>query len=357
MKVLSKDLRQGLVKLVPESSDDLWLIYTILKPGDIIRAKTLREVHFGSRGSGRSSRIAMRLTIRVEKVEFQPFTARLRVRGVVVEGPEEYGVKGKYHTISLEPGRDVEIIKPDGWPSALLRRLESAIPGQKAVIVAVDYDEYAIAVVEGQGVRFHDSGSLNLPGKDDPSWERSMEQAVSTISRRAAEVATRESAILLAVVGPGSVKERVATKLRERVGDKVKVLVDSTSMGGEAGVYEELRRGIVRKALEEAASIKAEKIVEEFEKLLAKEPYRVAYTVDLVWEAVEAGAAEKVLVLDNLLHDPDPALRDKVYSILIKAEQTGAEVVFVSEASPVFHKLRGLGGILAVLRYPLYSQA
>ena len=48
----------------------------------------------------------MILTVRVEAVEFQAFTTRLRIRGIVIEGPEKYGVVGKNHTHSIEPGRE-----------------------------------------------------------------------------------------------------------------------------------------------------------------------------------------------------------------------------------------------------------
>lgn len=212
MRVVAKDLKHGVVKLVPESSDDLWLLATILQPGDLVKARTFREIHFGDRGSGRSSRIPMVLTVKVERVEFQPFTTRLRVRGIVVEGPEKYGVKGKYHTLSIDAGDEVVITKPGGWSKAVLQKLEEQGFSGSAVIAAVDYDDYAIGVVRSQGVKIVTSGSLRLPGKDDQAWEEKLREAVNVIAKALLDVIRRERPLLVVIAGPGSVKEMVAER-------------------------------------------------------------------------------------------------------------------------------------------------
>lgn len=356
MKIVYKDLRRGAVKVVPETTDDIWILSTIIQPGDLVRARTVREVHFGERGSGRSSRVPMTLAIRVEKTEFQAFTTRLRIRGLVVEGPEKYGVLGKYHTISIDVGRELEIVKPQGWPHALLAKLESSGPQPAAVIVAVDYDEYAIAVVRGQGVRVLAEGSLHLPGKDDPFREERMKETLAVIAKTAAGIVERERPLLVVVAGPGNLKDMVAGRLRHMLPQEVKLLTDHVSMGGHAGVLEEVRRGVMREALREAAAIRAEKIVEEFEKLLAREPERVAYTLDIVMEASRMGAVEQLLVLDELLHHPDPEVRSRVDELLRLADSTRAEINFVSMEAPVGVKVKSLGGVIAILRYPLQLQ-
>jgi protein pelota len=352
MRILYKDLKHGVVKIIPESTDDLWILATLIQPGDLVKARTVREIHFGERGSGRSSRIPMVLTVRVENVEFQAFTTRLRVRGVVVEGPEKYGVKGKYHTLSIDVGQELTVIKPMGWPQALLERLEKSVPTAKALVVAVDYDEYAIGLVQGQGVKIMVSSSLYLPGKDDPRREERLREAVSTIAKQAAEIARREEPTLIVVAGPGRLKNIVFEKLKELFKhEKARIVVDDVSMGGEAGIYEEMRRGAMRKALQEVASVEAESIMEEFERRLAKEPQTIAYTLEKVYKAAEAGAIDTLLILDELLHSPDEETRKRAYDLLRLADASRARIYFVSKEAPVAHKLKGLGGVVALLRY------
>jgi protein pelota len=354
LKIVHKDLKQGVIKVVPEDTDDLWLLHTIIQPGDYVKARTFREIHFGERGSGRSSRIPMVLKIRVESTEFQPFTTRLRIRGIVVEGPEKYGVLGKYHTINLDPGTEVEITKPNGWPHALLKRLEEATKGPSAVIIAIDYDDYAVALIRGQGIKIVAEGSLHLPGKDDPHREEKLREALVGVAKIVEELVQRETPLVIVVTGPGSVKEQLADLIRARLGGKApRIITDSASMGGVAGVYEEVRRGIMRDVLKEAASIYAEEFLERFEKMLSKEPQRVAYTLDDVLRVVEMGAVEEILVLDELVRHPDPNIRNIVDRVLREADRTRAKINFISVETPAGLKVKALGGIVAILRYSI----
>ncbi len=356
MKITNVDLKHGVVTLVPETSDDIWLLSLVVKPGDLVRAKTVRDVKFGERGSGRSRRVAMTLTIRVESVEFQPFSTKLRIRGVVVEGPERFGVKGKHHTITVDVGQEVTIVKEEGWPRSLLEKLRNASTGMKAVIAAVDYDEYAIGVLQGQGLRMVLEHSLNLPGKDDPRRGEQLHQELVTLAKKVVEVAARESTDIVIVAGPGFLKNQVAEMVKQ-LAPNLRVYTENASMGGVPGVHEVIRRGKIREILRELGAIDAEEFLERFEKLLVQKPGLVAYTLDNVEKAVEMGAVEELLVLDELLHSPDPEVRKRVEELLRKADETRAKIRFVSLETPAGMRLKHLGGIAAILRYPIDQEA
>jgi protein pelota len=352
VKLIYKDLRRGTIRLQVESIDDLWLLSMTIEPGDLVRAKTVREVKFGGRGSGRSSRVPMVLTVRVEAVEFQPFTSRLRVRGVVVEGPERFGVKGKRHTISIDVGSELEVTKPGGWPRSVLEKLESKGLGVSLVVVAVDYDEYAIAVVRDQGVRYIVEDYTRLPGKDDPAREEALKQLVAVVANSTASVVERERPDAVIVAGPGTLKSMVAEKLGEKL-KGVKLFTESVSTGGRAGVEEALRRGVARRIAKEVSALMAEEVLERFEELVVKDPELIAYGRGRVLQAIEAGAVEVLAILDQLLYSADPEERSWVLDLLRRADETRARVIFVPSSSPAGEKLRGLGGVIAVLRYRL----
>ena len=356
MKVTHVDLKHGIVTVVPETSDDIWTLSLVIKPGDLVKAKTVRDVRFGERGSGRSRRVAMTLTVRVESIDFQPFSTRLRIKGVVVEGPERFGVKGKHHTITVDVGQEVTIIKEEGWPKPLLDRLKAQSRGLKALIVAVDYDEYAIGLVQGQGLQILAEHELRLPGKDDPRRAELLHQELVTLVKRVAEYAEREGVGIVVVAGPGFLKDEVAEMLRERA-PNLRVYTETASTGGVAGVYEVIRRGKIREILSELSTIEAEEFLERFERLLVQKPELVAYTLPNVRRAVELGAVEELLVLDELLHSPDKRLRMEVEEVLKKADETRAKIRFVSVETPAGLRLKHLGGIAAILRYPLTREA
>ena len=349
--MLYKDLKHNTIKLQPETTDDLWLLSMIIAPGDYVRAKTIREIHFGERGSGRSSRVPMVLAIRVEHIEFQPFSTRLRVRGIVVEGPEKYGVKGKRHTISINLGTPVEIIKPSSWPRAILEKIESSIANPPLLILSIDYDEYAIALVQGQGVKILVEENLGLPGKDDPRREELLRSIINSIKKTLNRLIEAEKPTVLIVAGPGFLKNTIANELKEKV--KIKIFIENTSIGGIAGVHEAIRRGVIIKVLRETAISAAENFIERFEKLLIKEPERVAYGLQRILEAARSGAIEELVIVDEKLHEYNENERMVIEDILRLADSTRAKLVFVPKDSPAGHKIRGLGGLAAILRYPI----
>ncbi|AEM38169.1 translation factor pelota [Pyrolobus fumarii 1A] len=352
MKVTHVDLKRGVVAVVPETSDDIWLLSLVIKPGDYVKGKTVRDVRFGERGSGRSRRVAMVLTIRVENVEFQPFSSKLRIRGVVVEGPERFGVKGKHHTITVDVGQEIVIVKEEGWPRPLLERLQQASRGLRAVLAAVDYDEYAVAVLQGQGVRIVVDHSMSLPGKDDPRRGEILHQELVTLAKKIVETAKKEDTRVVVIGGPGFLKERVAELVRQ-LDTGLRVYTETAATGGVAGVYEIIRRGKIREILGELAALEAEEFLEKFERLLVQKPELVTYTLDHVERAAEMGAIEELLVLDELLHSPDPDVRIRVEEVLRKADATRAKIRFVSLETPAGLKLKSFGGIAAILRYPV----
>ncbi len=352
MKITYKNLRTGEVRVVPETEDDLWLLQMVIAPGDIVIARTTRDISFGD---GRSSRIPMTLAIRVKNVEFEPFTTRLRIHGIVVEGPERFGVKGSHHTLHIDLGNELTIVKEE-WSKPLLNKLEKAVTkGLKAIIVALDYDEYGIAIAQEQGLKIIDEGSLGVPGKEDPNREDILKSKIKQIARTVIDTARRHNIDVVIVASPGFVKDILIDVLKE-MNKKIHVYKDSVSIGGRSGIYEVLRRDIVRDVLRDVSSIEAERVLEEFMLLLVKNPDRIAFGLNEVYEMARIGAVEKLLVLDELVRSYDIEERRLVEEVLKLVDKYRGEVKIVSSRSPAGEKLRGLNGIIAILRYSVHRE-
>ena len=93
MRVLHRDPKTGEIKMRVENPDDLWHLHNLLLPGDLVRASTTRreEVKSDKVRPERGEKVRVTLTIRVEGVEFQAFSDRLRITGVIEEGPQDLG--------------------------------------------------------------------------------------------------------------------------------------------------------------------------------------------------------------------------------------------------------------------------
>ncbi len=345
MRVLEFHESKGLMRLKVEDEDDLWTLYTVIKPGDLVRAKTVRDVSFGSS----KEKVSMTLTIKVTNLEFQPFTNVLRVRGVIVEGPDKFGLKGSYHTIKIYPGREFTLMK-EKWDKASLERIKRAVERKgSALIVAIDYDEYAIALAKGQGIAWLGEGSLHLPGKDDANREKIMEKVIKDLAKLIAEEARKRGTPVI-IVGPGTLKEMLANEVKKY---GIKVLVDNASMGGKAGVLEAIRRGTVMKLVKESEVLEALRLLEEVMMHIAKDDGYALYGIDDIENAAKANAIEILLVTDRMVHHEDDEIRERVWRILEEVEKRGGKVLIVPRESEAGERLISLGEIVALLRYPI----
>src|SRR5660398_296732 len=147
MKLLKKNLRgnEGEISLIVESLDDMWHLKYILEPQDIVFAVTKRRIE-GATDKLRPEKAdkkTMRLGICVEKVEFHKFANRLRVHGTIVDGIDI----GAYHTINIEEGTNISIIKK--WKSDQFERIKEAQIASmrpKVIIATIEEGEASIGM-------------------------------------------------------------------------------------------------------------------------------------------------------------------------------------------------------------------
>ncbi len=337
------DERDGVLRVRVDSDDDLWLLSLLIARGDVVKARTTRDVSIGNV----KRRVPMVLALSVEKLEFQPFTNRLRIHGVVVEGPDKFGVKGSHHTISVGVGDEVTIFK-SSWSPELVNDILKLVRPLNILLVAVDFDEYAIAVLQMQGLKVLDSETVSLPISDE-GFEEAEEELIQKLSKKIVEIAHRYGVDGVVVGSPGELKNKLKGVV-EALDGKLKVYVDTVANGGYAGLQELLNRDVVRSVIRDSAVEKASRVLEEFEYLLAKDVNRVAYGLGHVELVAGMGAVEKLVVVDEMLSGFDES-RGRVEEVLRKVVEKGGELVIVPGNTPVGERVKMLGGAIAILRY------
>ncbi|MCS7139315.1 MAG: mRNA surveillance protein pelota [Candidatus Nezhaarchaeota archaeon] len=353
MKVIEWDEKHGKMLLRVESQDDLWCLYNILEPGDSIIAKTSREVKVNDK----SSRVPMTLKVRVEKVEFQPFTERLRIKGVVVEGPDRFGVVGAHHTISVSEGSEI-LVEKERWSRHNLKRIFKASSRRPVniLLIGIDSDEAAFVAPHDYGFELLAEVYMNLPGKHDPDKrDEALKERISELAAKTRELVERLNAKAIAIVGPGFMKESLAKEVSMSV--KAKVYVDSTSSGGYQGVREAIRRGVLKRILRDLNVVEEAELMDEFLTHLSKSDGKAVYGVNDVKRAAECGAIEKLLVHDELIRSPDLNLRREIERLIDLAERTGAQVKIFSSLEEPSQQLKSIGGLAAILRFSLYIES
>ena len=328
----------GEIKLFPESSDDLWHLQHLILPGSLVYATTLRSVEGASdklRPEKQEKR-PVRLGIRVEQVEFHEYAVRLRVFGIIENGVDE----GAHHTLNIEPGYEISVIRT--WHQADLDRIDRAVKSAGADAVHI------LAIEEGDAelYRMHSYGPHQIfsltagSGKGiECSTRQDMYDAVIDILKPVTGP--------LIIAGPGFIKEDFAKRLRALQPDRTApVMVTETRRSGRGAIQEVIGQGILEKLTGDLQLAHEVRYLDELIARIARnEP--VAYGETEVADAVKFGAVETLLIADSGLRTPS------VTSVIEEAEQMRAGVVILSTRFEPGERLEKLGGIAALLRYPI----
>jgi len=350
LKLLAREAESSRARLRVDSLDDLWHLRELARPGDVATALTwrtaLREGQDVER-AGKAEKRAMTLSVKIERVEWDAFSNRLRLLGPIVEGPQDVG---SYHTIVVEPGMDVALAKPGGWRAHHWERVDEAVKATLQPLVtflAIEENEAVVAVLRQYGVQRmaeifgHQSGKQYASG-------RAEEEAFFDEILMALRDYRPEGAPLL-VVGPGFAKERFLAHARGKEPALVKgAAIEATGQAGMAGVNEALRRGSVERVAKESRVARETSLVERFLEGVAK-GQKVAYGPEQVLHAAQVGAAEIVLVADHLVRE---GAGERYLDL---ARQTGAEAHVISTLHDAGQRFDALGGVGALLRYELPS--
>jgi len=344
MKILHQDARSNEIKLLPESTDDLWHLSNLIDENDLVFALTYRRKEDKSDKirSERMEKVPMRLGIRVEKVEFHESDDRLRVLGVIESGPQGLG---EHHTVMIGPGDNVSIVKPD-WRSHHFDRIKRAVASSekpKLLFVSVEDTEAVLAAAREYGIKEIATITRNPGGKMYDSKPNEGEFYDEIISK----LLTIHKGEPVVVLGPGFAKETIARSIRDSHPELSKhISVHSTGQAGMAGIHELMKKGLGGKLLSDSRVVHETQLVEELFTEIGRDGM-FAYGTASVASAVDSGAVRILLVLDTLLRSEGP---DR----LIRAvEDARGEFVVVSSLHEAGRRLESLGGIAALLRYKI----
>ncbi len=354
MQILEEKPKEGIVKVKAETLDDLWHLYHVIDPGDVVYAKTLRKQaqRSDSLRAEKVEVIPVYLGVKAEKINFHKFANQVRVTGPIVYASREDVPLGKYHTITIEEGTVVTIQKPR-WKEHHIERLKEAIEASKrakVMIVVIDEGEADIALVREYGVEMVASIRRNLGGKRYNTDRESEEKKFfHDLAKTMAELMEREKIEKAIVAGPGFVKEDFHKFLKENYPELAKkVVIEDTSVTGRTGIYEVIKRGTVDRVYHENRVAKEVQLVEKVLEHIARNTGLATYGLREVEEAVNYGAVETLLVLDELLKGEH---RERIEELMDAVRYSRGEVVIVSSEHEGGEKLKALGGLAALLRF------
>ncbi|KAK4542925.1 hypothetical protein LTR36_006114 [Oleoguttula mirabilis] len=363
----------GSATLLPEEPEDMvsWHAYNLIRPTDLLRASAIRKVISESGSGSRSNeRVHMTLTIRVTKLDFDPQAAQLHVSGRVAE--ENKHVKlGSFHTLDLELQRNFTLEKAEGWDSVALDTLKEAVnQDAKAQLWAVVMQEGLanICLITDHQTILRQRVEVNLPKKragstdHDKSLHRFFQTTFDSLLRQL-DLANPKP-LLLASPGftASSFYQFIKTQASNGANKPLQQLVPKITVAHSASGHlhslaEVLASPAVTSKLSDTKFARETQLMDRFFELIRKDDARAWYGPRECELAVERGAVGKgggvLLISNSLFRSQDIRTRKRWVKLVDEVKEGDGEVRVFSSMHESGRRLEGLGGIAAILTWPI----
>ncbi|MFH1199885.1 MAG: mRNA surveillance protein pelota [Candidatus Micrarchaeota archaeon] len=337
----------GLLRAIPESLEDLWLLSRLVEKGDRLEGTAFRRVKaldLNRPDSGEKKLV--RVLVEVESAQFAEAANRLRVTGKILSSsPSDYAPTGAFQTIDVEIGTKFTLHKRFEFVHrSLIDDAKRKAKAPTALIVAIDDRSALVCVLRQSGVKFLFEIDNHASKRDPKSFADKnndfLAETLDAVQKRATD--------RIIIAGPGFSKEefkKYATAKDPRLAKKF--WLEHASSAEKTAVYELLKTGALEKA------VSGQKLQEEFMALealkrsLGRSDGLCVYGAAEVRSAISANAASDVLVSDTLLRSDRSLNR-----VLEQAQRLGAKVMVFNSEDDAGREFSAFQ-IAALLRYRL----
>jgi protein pelota len=339
MKILKFNDADGLLRLRPDSFDDLYLLARITANGDAVESRSWRRFRASEGDVGEQKEVTVKIA--VEKVELDKGAGRLRLTGKILSGrPEEFIRLGSYHTINIGDG-DIVGIQKSQWESYILRRVKQAVADTrkpKLGAVAIDDEKATLAYVKSYGVEIITEMRSHLSKK---MKEAEYARQKTDYLRRVAEGISNMKMDVVVVAGPGFAKEDLKRHISEEKSVVTARLVYVPASDAErSGIREAMKNPDVANVLE------AEHVRREFRLLNMFLGGLVtnssSHGESAVHASIDSHTAGVVMVNDDLLND------DGIKKVLGDADRYKVPIEIFNSEDEAGRQLASFKGIASI---------
>jgi protein pelota len=350
MRIVHKNLKQGEIKVILDTLDDLWYLSGIIEVQDLVSGPTERKIKTGNENQP-AFRKTVYLQLAVENVEFHKYANMLRVSGKIVQGPEDVP-RGTYHTFNVEIGSEITITKQK-WLNYQLEKLKEAAETKQAnaLICIVDRDSAYFALMKKYGYEFL------LEMKGEVQRKASPEKVKSTfyvdVIKQIEEYDVRYKLDKIILASPGFWKDYLQEQVKQKEIAK-KVVLAGCSDVSKTAFEEVLKRPETLAALKDDRIVKDMVLVDALFKEIVKDGNAV-YGIKEVQKAAESGAIQDLLLTDALiLKTRQENTFGNIEWIMKTVDNANGNVHIISAEHEGGKKIDGLGGIAGITRYKMH---
>ena len=374
MKLLKKQINEkdgaGFVRLRAEEPEDMWHAYHLVGVGDRVRTTTLRKVvREGSTGSTTSNKLKLSLTIEVKKISFDAESCTLHLAGINREENPHVRL-GAHHTLHLELNRDWNLEK-DCWDAVVCDRLADAcdpVRGAETAAVVMEMGRAHVCLISGQMTITRAKVETTIPkkrGANQSAYEKAVQRFFGAIYTAVATHIDFKVVKCVLVGSPGFVaadflqhmnEAAVRTNDRAIIENKAKFIRCKASCGHKKAIAEMLATPEIAARLLDTRAVEDIRALDAFMKMLGDDPDRAHYSYRYVHRANELLAVDTLLVTDTLFKSCDVPTRQRYVALTESVKENGGTVRVFSSLHVSGEQLAMVGGIAAILRFPVLEE-
>jgi protein pelota len=356
----------GEAKMVAEEGEDLWHAFNLIREGDLVTATTFRKVSRDNGVGSESERIKLKLTIKVEGIEYDGEGHQIRLKGRNITENEHVKL-GAYHSLELELQRAFTLAK-DKWDALDVERIKQCTDPAASADLAVLLITEGLAnlcLVGRTCTITRAKIEVNMPRKRGAA-AAGYDKAIENFYSRAFAAVVRhvdwEIVKCLVIAGPGFAKdgfkdyldlEAQRKDVRVLILNKSKIVLASASSAYRHALKEVLASPAIASQIKDTKAAQEVNALGDFMTMLGTDPARAFYGPGHVRAAHELGAIDTLLISDSLFRTADPIMRTKYAALVEEVESGGGKALVFSGAHSSGEQLNQLTGVAAILRFPL----
>ncbi len=357
MKILNIDQKHREISVKTESLNDLWSLYNIINKDDEVASLTHRRVVLKEGTSG--ERKLMKLRLKVESVSFHEFSNRLRIKGKILEGPDDYVSFGTYHTFNIEVSQKLTIVK-EKWLKNELNRLKDSSKFDSnfiILIIAIETGLATLALITNFSHNRISTIRKNIPGKRYKQTYRNtaLKEFFTDIQKIVIENIKNTEINLIVICGPGNTKDNFRNFLRKTPGFDFMGNIETcqASSGTESAIKETLKSNKLAKFKDKIKVLEETEKIENIMSQFATDADLIVIGLDEISPASERGAIKELLIADILIRGSSKENKLKIEEIITNVENSGGIINIMSTENITGEQLVNLGSILGILRYKI----
>jgi protein pelota len=219
----------------------------------------------------------------------------------------------------------------------------------------MDDEEYCVAVLRQYGIETKVGERARLPGKLEAEKRVKAKQLFFKRALKSLRETWAHLHSPIVIIGPGFIKNDFADYVKNEAKDVAESIVGvkGVNSAGLSGIQESLRSGILSNVLKHMRVADEMKTMEEFLARLGKGKEDATYGFNEIEKAITYGAVEKLLVADSTLRETTDEKRSALEKIMKNVEEARGTIMVLSTEHEAGTKLLSLGGVAALLRFPL----